>query len=87
MVDDEGLISTPSTKKLSRLAIVRTLKPGVLALVHSTYAPPGGERTTALVSQRFYWPTLAQDVRECVLSAGAINPSLCPANGGDMLPP
>ena len=52
------------------MAIPRALVPGVLALVHSTYGQPGVARTILLTRAKYWWQSLALDVREYVLSCG-----------------
>ena len=52
------------------LAIPRSLVPGVLALVHSTKGHPGVARTTMMLREIFFWPTLGKDAREYDLSCG-----------------
>ena len=52
------------------MAVARALVPGVLALVHSAYGHPGVARTLLLIKGKYGWPTVAQDVREYVLSCG-----------------
>ena len=52
------------------MTIPRALLQGVLGLVHSTNGHPGVARTLLLVKGKYRWPTVAQDVREYVLSCG-----------------
>lgn len=49
-------------------SIPRALVPGVLPLVHGTYDHRGVARTLMLVKGKRRWPTVAQYVREYVLS-------------------
>lgn len=53
-----------------KLAITRTLTPGVLVLVHSVYGHPGVARTRMLVRGKYRWLTVAQNIRDCALSCG-----------------
>ena len=50
----------------------RALVLGILALVHSTYGPLDVTWTLVLVRDKYQWPTVAQDVRDYVLSCGCI---------------
>ena len=40
----------------------------MLALVHGTYGHPGAARTLLLIMDKYWWPTIAQDTRDYVLS-------------------
>ena len=53
-----------------RLAILRSLVPGVLAVVHTTNGHPGVARTTELTQGKYHWVSLKSDVRNYVLSCG-----------------
>ena len=70
VLDDNDLLLSVPRGEAPKLAIPRALVPGVLALVHSTYGHPGVARTLLLVKGMHGWPTVAQDVREYVLSCG-----------------
>ena len=70
VLDDNHLLWSTPQGEAPKLAIPRALVPGVLALVHSTYGHPGVARTLLLVKGKYAWPTVAQDVREYVLSCG-----------------
>ena len=70
LTDDNGVLWYAPRGQKPTLAIPRTLIPGVLSLVHSTFGHPGVARTTLLVRQKYSWPTLRKDVRQYVLSCG-----------------
>ncbi|CAM9814812.1 unnamed protein product, partial [Sphacelaria rigidula] len=54
----------------AKLAIPRSLVPGLLAWVHTTHGHAGVMRTTAVVNVRYEWPGLFANVRKYVLSCG-----------------
>ena len=68
--DDDGRFWYAPPGSMLRLAIPRSLVPGILALVHTTYGHPGVARTTELVQRKHRWTSLKSDVRDCVLSCG-----------------
>ena len=68
VMDANGLLWVAPQENISRLAVPRSLDPGTMALAHSTYGHPGTSSTTALITHRYYWPTLIKDVRDYVLS-------------------
>ena len=51
VTDDDELLWYLSTGSILRLAIPRSLVPGILALVHSTYGYPGTARNIELMQQ------------------------------------
>ena len=63
-----SLVCTPGY--ILRLAIPRSLVPGILALVHTTYGHPGVARTTELTQRKYHWTSLIGDIRNYVLSCG-----------------
>ena len=69
-MDDNGLLWVAPLGKIPRLAVPRSLVPGIMAPAHSTYGHPRTARTTALISHRYCWPTLIKNVRDYVLSCG-----------------
>ena len=71
VMTDKDVLWTTSAGESPRLAIPSDHVPEMLALVHGTYAHPGVGRTyVAITSRRFFWPPLARDIRDCVLSCG-----------------
>ena len=68
VLDGNDLLWSVPRGETPKLAIPRALVPGVLALVLSTYGHPGVARTLLLNKGEYGWPTVAQDVREYVLS-------------------
>ena len=86
VVYNVDLLWITSIREIPCLAIPRTLVPGVLALVHSTYAHPRVGITTALVNQRLYWPILARDVHDYVLSCGCCRQKRASSQRVAMLP-
>ena len=70
VMDDNGLSWVAPRGKIPRLAVPRSLVPGIIALAHSTYGHPGTAKTTSLISHRYCWPTLIKDVRDYALSCG-----------------
>ena len=52
------------------IAMLRSMIPSIMALVHKTYAHPGDGRTTELIQRKFYWPTYKRDIMHYVLSCG-----------------
>ena len=70
VTDDEGLLWYAPPGSILRLAIPRSLVPGVLAFVHTTYGHPGVARTTELTRRKYHWTSLKSDVRDYVLSCG-----------------
>ena len=70
VTDDDGLLWYAPPGSILRLAIPRSLVPGVLAFVHTTYGHPGVARTTELTQGKYYWASLKSDVRNYVLSCG-----------------
>ena len=67
--DDEFLWYVPPGSIL-RLAVPRSLVPGILALVHTTYGHPGVARTIELVQRKYHRISPISDVRDYVLSCG-----------------
>ena len=61
-----SLVCTPGS--ILRLVIHRSLVPGILALVHTTYGHPGVARTTELTQRKYHWTSLKGDIRNYVLS-------------------
>ena len=53
MLDEERLLWYSSITSPSRLAMPRSMIPGVMALVHTTYAHPEVGRTTELIQRKF----------------------------------
>ena len=70
VTDDDGLLRYAPSGYILRLAIPRSLVPGVLAFVHTTYGHPGVARTTELTQTKYHWTSLKSDVRDYVLSCG-----------------
>ena len=70
VVEDNDLLWSAPPKKEPKLAIPRALVPGMLALAHGTYGHPGVARILLLVGDTYWWPTIAQDTRDDVLSCG-----------------
>ena len=70
VTDDDGLLWYAPPGAILRLAIPRSLVPGVLAFVHSTCGHPGVARTTELTQKKYHWTSLKSDVRDYVLSCG-----------------
>ena len=69
-VDDQELMWYSNLVGKMVLAVPRCLVPEVLALVHSLHGHAGVASTLALVRERFYWPSIARDTKEYVLSCG-----------------
>ena len=63
VTDDDGLLWYAPSGSILRLAIPRSLVPGVLAFVHTTYGHPGVARTTELMQGKYHWTSLKIDVR------------------------
>ena len=63
VADDDGLLWYASPGSILRLAIPRSLVPGILALVHTTYGDPGVARTTELVQTKYHRTSLNQKRR------------------------
>ena len=70
VTDDDGLLWYAPPGSILRLAIPRSLVPGGLAFVHTTYGHPGLARTTELTQRKYHWTSLKSDVRDYVLSCG-----------------
>ena len=70
LANDEGLFWYAPPGSILLLAIPRFLASGILALVHTTYGPPGVARTTELVQSDYNRISLKSEVREYVLSYG-----------------
>ncbi|CAM9478629.1 unnamed protein product, partial [Sphacelaria rigidula] len=70
VLDENDLIWHTSPKEPAKLAIPRSLVPGLLAWVHTTHGHAGVMRTTAVVNARYEWPGLFVDIRKYVLSCG-----------------
>ncbi|CAM9656982.1 unnamed protein product, partial [Sphacelaria rigidula] len=67
---ENDLLWYTSPKEPAKLAIPRSLVPGLLAWVHTTHGHAGVMRTTAVVNARYEWPGLFVDIRKYVLSCG-----------------
>ncbi|CAM9987057.1 unnamed protein product, partial [Sphacelaria rigidula] len=70
VLDENDLLWYTSPKKPAKLAIPRSLMPGLLAWVHTTHGHAGVMRTTAGVNARYEWPDLFVDIRKYLLSCG-----------------
>ena len=70
VTDDDGLLWHAPPGSILRLAIPRSLVPGALAFVHTTYGHPGVARTAELTQGKYHWTSLKSDVRDYVLSCG-----------------
>ena len=71
LMNDNGVLRYAPGEKKNILAIPRTLIPGVLSLVHSTFGHPGAARTTLpFVRDKYSWSSLRKGVRQYVLSCG-----------------
>ena len=70
VTDDDGLLWYAPPGSILRLAIPRSLLPGVLAFVHTNFGHPGVARTTELTPWKHHWTSLRSDVRDYVLSCG-----------------
>ena len=70
LADNEVLLWYAPSGSILLLAIPRSLASGILALVHTTYGPPGVARTTELVQSDYHWTSLKSEIREYVLSYG-----------------
>ena len=68
VTDDDGLLWYAPPGSILRLVIPRSLVPGILALVHTTYGHPGVARTTELTQRKYHWTSLKGDIRNYVLS-------------------
>ncbi|CAM9586507.1 unnamed protein product, partial [Sphacelaria rigidula] len=66
--DNNLLWYTFSSKEPAKLAIPRSLVPGLLAWMHTTHGHTGVMRTTVVVNARYEWPGLFADTRKYVLS-------------------
>ena len=55
VTDDDGLLWYAPPGSMLRLPIPRSLVPGVLAFVHTTYGHPGVARTTELTQRKYHW--------------------------------
>ena len=69
-IDDQDLVWYSDDWGKMVLAIPRNMVPDLLALVHTQHGHPGVAATLTLLRQRFYWPPIARDTREYVLSCG-----------------
>ena len=54
VADDDGILWYAPPGSILRLAILRSLVPGVLAFVHTTYGHPGVARTTDLKPRKYH---------------------------------
>ena len=70
VTDDDGLLWYAPPGSILRLAILRSLVPGILAFVHTIYCHPGVARTTELTRRKYHWTSLKGDSRDYVLSCG-----------------
>ena len=70
VTDDDGLLWYAPPGSILRLVIPRSLVPGVLTFIHTTYVHPGVARTTELAQRKYHWASLKSDVRDYVLSCG-----------------
>ena len=70
VTDDDGLLWYAPPGSILSLAILRSLMPGILALVHTTYGHPGVARISELTQRKYHWTSLKGDVRDYVLSCG-----------------
>ena len=76
--------TTPVNSPTGRLYVPEGVQPRVLAWAHSSELAchPGARRTLALLSRRFWWPSVHQDTTEfvsaCPVCAQAKGGSLCP---------
>ena len=68
VADDNALLWYVPQGSILRLAIPRSLVPGILALVHTTYGQPGVARITELVQRKYHWTSLRSNIRDCMLS-------------------
>ena len=64
LTDDNGVPLYAPRGEKPTLAILRTLIPGVLPLLHSTVGHPGVARTTLLVRDEYSWPSLRKEMRQ-----------------------
>ena len=71
VTDDDGFLWYAPPGSILRLAIPRSLVPGVWAFVHTTYGHPGVARTPELTQRKYHWTSLKSDVRHYVLSCGS----------------
>ena len=55
VTDEDGLLRYAPPSSMLNLAIPRSLVPGILAHVHTTYGHPGVARTTELMQGRYHW--------------------------------
>ncbi|CAM9802818.1 unnamed protein product, partial [Sphacelaria rigidula] len=65
---ENNLLWYTSLKEPAKLAIPRSIVPGLLAWVHTMHGHAGVMRTTAVVNARYEWPGLCADTRKYVLS-------------------
>ena len=68
VADDNRLLWYAPLGSILHLAISRSVVPGILALVRTTYGHPGVARTTDLVQKNHHWTSLKSNVRDYVLS-------------------
>ena len=66
VLDRDGLLRHISPRTPARLAVPRSLIPGLLALVHVTHGHTDVMRTTAIVNARYEWPGMFADTRKSV---------------------
>ena len=64
VTDDDGLLWDAPQGSTLRLAIPRSVVPGILAFVHITYGHPGVARTTELTQRKYHWTLFKSDVRD-----------------------
>ncbi|CAN0071951.1 unnamed protein product, partial [Sphacelaria rigidula] len=70
VLGESNLLWYTSPQEPAKLAIPRSLAPGLLAWVHTTHGHAGVMRTTAVVNARYEWPDLFANTRKYVLSCG-----------------
>ena len=62
VTDDDGHIWYIPPGSILRLVIPRSLVPGILAFVHTTYNHPGVARSIELAQRKYHWTSLKSDV-------------------------
>ena len=70
VTDYNGLLWYALPGSILRVAIPRSLVPGILALVLTTYGHLGVPRTTELVQRKYHWTSLQSKVGDHVLTCG-----------------
>lgn len=70
LLDHKDLARYTPLGKVPALAVHQPFVPHLMSLIHALHTHPGDSSTLALIRERSYWPFMARDVREYVISCG-----------------